>query len=107
MFDAKRGVIVGGDYAKPAETVANLAFTNDGGKTWKESKGFAGYRSGVAYLDKKTIIAVGSNGSDITFDGGKTWRNLDKESYNSVQSKGKSATWAVGEKGRVAKFVNR
>ncbi len=107
MFDAKRGVIVGGDYAKPAEVVANLAFTNDGGKTWKESKGFAGYRSGVAYPDKKMIIVVGSSGSDITFDGGKTWKNLDKESYNSVQSKGRNATWAVGEKGRVAKFVKQ
>jgi photosystem II stability/assembly factor-like uncharacterized protein len=107
MFDAKRGVIVGGDYAKPNEVVSNLAFTSDGGKTWKESKGISGFRSGVAYVDKNTIIAVGSSGSDITFDGGKTWKNLDKESYNAVQSKGKNAVWAVGEKGRVAKFIKQ
>jgi photosystem II stability/assembly factor-like uncharacterized protein len=105
MFDKNRGVIVGGDYAKPNEVVSNLAFTSDGGKTWKESKGFSGFRSGVAYLDKNTIIAVGSAGSDITVDGGKTWKNLDNLSYNSVESKGKNATWAVGEKGRVAKFI--
>jgi photosystem II stability/assembly factor-like uncharacterized protein len=104
MFDAKNGVIVGGDYAKPTEVVANLAFTKDGGKTWIETKGFSGYRSGVAYVGKKTIIVVGSSGSDISKDGGKTWNSLDKENYNSVQIKGKMAIWAVGEKGRISKF---
>jgi photosystem II stability/assembly factor-like uncharacterized protein len=105
MYDAKNGVIVGGDYAKPNEVVANLAFTTDGGKTWIESKGFAGYRSGVTYIDKKTIIAVGSGGSDITKDGGKTWKNIDDENYNAVQAKGKNAVWAVGQNGLVAKYL--
>jgi photosystem II stability/assembly factor-like uncharacterized protein len=104
MFDAIRGVIVGGDYAKPSEVVANLAFTSDGGKSWKAAKGFNGYRSGVAYVDKNTIIAVGSSGSDISQDGGKKWTNLDKENYNSVQAKGKNAIWAVGANGLVSKF---
>ena len=104
MFDAMNGVIVGGDYQKPTEIVANLAFTSDGGKTWKASKGFAGYRSGVAYIDKKTIIAVGSSGSDISKDGGKTWTNLDKENYNAVQAEGKKAIWAVGANGLVSKL---
>jgi photosystem II stability/assembly factor-like uncharacterized protein len=105
MFDEKRGVIVGGDYAKPNDVVANLAFTNDGGKTWNVSKGFSGYRSGVSYVNKKTIIAVGSSGSDISKDSGKTWTNLDKENYNSVQAKGKNAIWAVGQNGLVSKFL--
>ena len=51
-----------------------------------------------------TIIAVGSSGSDITHDAGKTWQNIDKLSYNSVQAKGKKAVWAVGDKGMVAKM---
>jgi photosystem II stability/assembly factor-like uncharacterized protein len=104
MFDAKRGVIVGGDYQKPNEAVSNLAFTSDGGKTWKESKGFTGYRSGVAYIDKTTLIAVGSSGSDLSKDGGKTWTNLDKENYNAVQAKEKNAIWAVGANGLVSKL---
>jgi photosystem II stability/assembly factor-like uncharacterized protein len=104
MFDALNGVIVGGDYAKPNEIVTNLAFTNDGGKTWKASKGFSGFRSGVSYINKKTIIAVGSSGSDISKDGGKTWKNIDKENYNSVQAKGQNSIWAVGQVGLVAKL---
>ncbi len=104
MFDAKRGVIVGGNYEKPDEINNNLAFTNDGGKSWKLGKGLNGYRSGVDFIDKKTIIAVGSSGSDISFDSGKTWKNLDKENYNAVRAKGKNAVWAVGAKGLVARY---
>ncbi len=105
MRDAKRGVIVGGNYEKPDEINNKLAFTNDGGKIWNLSKGLSGYRSGVVYVDKKTIIAVGANGSDLSTDGGKTWKNLDKENYNAVQAKGKRAIWAVGANGLVAKFI--
>jgi len=104
MLDAKNGVIVGGNYENPDDAKDSLAFTTDGGKTWKLGTGLTGYRSGVTYLDKKTIIAVGTNGSDITRDGGKTWRRLGGENLNAVQAKGKRAVWAVGAKGLVAKF---
>ena len=40
MRDEKRGVIVGGNYEKPDEITNNLAFSKDGGKTWKPGKGF-------------------------------------------------------------------
>lgn len=107
MFDAKRGVIVGGNYEKPNEITDNLAFTNDGGKTWIPAKGLNGYRSGVAFIDKKNIIAVGASGSDVSADGGKSWKNLDRENYNAVQAKGKKAVWAVGANGLVSKFVSK
>jgi len=79
-----------------------MAFTTDGGMTWTLAKGLTGYRSGVAYVDSKTIVAVGSSGSDMSVDGGKTWTNIDKINYNSVQAKGKKAVWAVGATGYVA-----
>ncbi|MBA3632884.1 MAG: glycosyl hydrolase [Acidobacteria bacterium] len=104
MFDTERGVIVGGNYEKPNDITNNLAFTGDAGKTWILGKGLNGYHSGVAFVDKKTLIAAGSSGSDISFDGGKTWKNLDKENYNAVQAKGKNAVWAVGANGLVGKF---
>jgi photosystem II stability/assembly factor-like uncharacterized protein len=104
MIDAKRGAIVGGNYEKPNEITNNLAFTNDGGKTWRLGKGLNGYRSAVTYIDKKTLLAVGSSGSDMSKDGGKSWTNLDKENYNAVQAKGKSSIWAVGANGLVSKF---
>lgn len=104
MVDAKSGVIVGGNYEKPNDITNNLAFTTDGGKTWVLEKGLNGYRSGVSYIDKKTIIAVGASGSDLSTDGGKTWKNLDKENYNAVRVKGQNAIWAVGAGGLVSKF---
>lgn len=105
MFDKMRGVIVGGNYEKPNEINNNLAFTTDGGASWNLAKGLNGYRSGVALVDKKTIIAVGSSGSDISTDIGKSWKNFDKENYNAIQAKGKNAIWAVGANGLVSKFV--
>lgn len=104
MYDFANGVIVGGDYEKPNEAKDNLAFTADSGRTWKLGTGLTGYRSGVTYINKKTIVAVGTNGSDITRDGGKSWKLLGKEDLNAVQSKGKKATWAVGPKGMVVKL---
>ena len=99
MWDANNGVIVGGNYERPTDSKANLAFTTDGGVTWISGKGLGGYRSAVAYVDNKTIIAVGSSGSDISNDGGKTWSNLDNVNYNAVQARGKIAVWAVGATG--------
>lgn len=104
MWDTKHGVIVGGNYEKPTEKRANLAFTTDGGLTWAPGKGLGGYRSGVAYVDSKTIVAVGSSGSDVSTDGGKTWTNLDQINYNAVQAKGKKAVWAVGATGYIARM---
>jgi photosystem II stability/assembly factor-like uncharacterized protein len=106
MIDKKRGVIVGGNYEKPDEITNNLAFTLDGGKTWNLTKGLTGYRSGVAYVDKTTIVAVGTNGFDVSFDGGKNWKNYgtsDKD-FNAVEAKGERAIWAVGANGLVAKL---
>lgn len=104
MFDHDTGLIVGGNYEKPEDAKDILALTSDGGKTWKISTGLSGYRSGVTYVDKNTIIAVGTNGSDISRDGGKTWNMLGKENLNSVQATSKKAVWAVGPKGMVVKM---
>ena len=104
MWDAKYGVIVGGNYERPGDSGGTLGLTFDGGVTWTPGKGLSGYRSGVAFVDAKTIVAVGTNGSDISSDGGKTWTNLDKLDYNAVQANGEKAIWAVGPKGHVAKM---
>ncbi len=104
MWDAKNGVIVGGNYEKPADAGGTLGFTTDGGATWTAGKGLTGYRSGVAFVDAKTIVAVGTNGSDMSKDVGKTWAKLDGLDYNAVQANGKRSTWAVGPKGHVAKM---
>ncbi|MBA2735653.1 MAG: glycosyl hydrolase [Pyrinomonadaceae bacterium] len=104
MFNKRHGAIVGGNYEKPDEINNNLALTNDGGATWSLEKGLNGYRSSVAFITKNILLAVGSNGSDLSTDGGKSWKSLDKENYNAVQAKDKNAVWAVGANGLVAKY---
>jgi photosystem II stability/assembly factor-like uncharacterized protein len=97
------GVVVGGNYEKPGEAKDNLAFTTDG-SSWTNRTGLSGYRSAVTYTDQKTLIAVGTNGTDISNNGGKTWTKIGKEDLNAVAAKGKKAVWAVGPKGMVAKL---
>lgn len=102
MVDAKRGVIVGGDYEKPQLKTNNLAFTKDGGRTWVLGGGLYGYRSGIAFFKEFGWVAVGTSGSDFSSDG-KRWTDYDKENYNSVRAKANFA-WAVGPKGLVSRI---
>lgn len=104
MRDDKHGLIVGGNYEKPDRNASNLAFTKDGGKTWIAGLGLSGFRSAVAYINKDTVITVGSNGSDMSIDGGKTWKRVDSENYNAVQTQGTNI-WAVGPNGLVSKLT--
>jgi photosystem II stability/assembly factor-like uncharacterized protein len=102
--NALHGTIVGGNYEKPSEAANAVAFTRDGGKTWYAGEGVSGYRSGVTYIDGKTLIAVGTNGTDISNDRGGTWKKIGDENLNAVAAKGKKAVWAVGPKGLVLRM---
>lgn len=104
MYDTRYGVLVGVNYEKPDQTKGNLAFTTDGGKSWTLAAGLTGYRSAVAYIEKRWIIAVGTNGTDLTTDGGETWKKIGEENLNAVAAKGKKSVWAVGPKGMVVKL---
>jgi len=103
MRDAKNGVIVGGNYEKPNENIGNLAFTTDGGSTWKTRRGLGGYRSGIAFVDRNTLIAVGTNGADVSLDHGATWKKISEINLNGAQALGKKFTWAVGPSGVIVK----
>jgi photosystem II stability/assembly factor-like uncharacterized protein len=98
------GTVVGGDYEKPNAAAGNLAFTRDGGKTWYEGEGLGGYRSAVTYIDDRTLIAVGPNGTNISFDRGGVWKKIADENLNAVGAKGRKAVWAVGPNGMVVKL---
>ncbi len=104
MADDLHGIAVGGEYTKPFLSTDTGAVTADGGKTWKKVTGLGGYRSGAAYITRSIVVAVGTNGSDISYNGGTEWRKLDAADYNAVASAGRDATWAVGPKGRIAKL---
>ena len=110
FYDANIGIVVGGDYKKPNESKDTVALSSDAGFRWKLNKTAlpAGFRSCVVYVPgtkAKTLIAVGASGSDISNDGGETWREIDKENYNSVRFINTRTGWAVGPKGMIAKFA--
>jgi photosystem II stability/assembly factor-like uncharacterized protein len=103
--DQQHGLIVGGDYRKPSDPGPNAAITADGGQTWNLLDRTFGYRSGVAWV-KDRWVAVGTSGSDSSQDDGATWKPLDHQNYNSASFTPTGEGWAVGPKGRIAKFGN-
>jgi photosystem II stability/assembly factor-like uncharacterized protein len=109
--DAQHGVIGGGDYQKPSLPGRNVALTNDGGVTWRlvdSAAAPAGYRSAVAFVPGTRgakLVAVGLTGTDESRDGGATWTHVDSTAYNSTAFASEAFGWAVGPKGRIARWV--
>lgn len=101
--DNKNGMTVGGDYRKPNETGATAAITADGGKTWTLLDKRLPFRSAL-FWTKDRWIAVGTSGSHVSTDDGDTWKLIDRENYNSVTFIAVDIGWAVGPKGRIARF---
>src|SRR5579883_3133558 len=78
-------------------------------RRWGQDMGNArirtgGYRSAIAYIEsRKTWIAVGTSGSDVSTDNGNSWRNFDSGHYNALSIAGNDG-WAVGPKGAIARL---
>jgi hypothetical protein len=93
-------VAVGGDYKNPDETARTAAWSSDRQHWTTAAKPPHGFRSAVAWDDAaKAWIATGTNGSDISYDDGKTWTPLDNGNWNAL-----SLPWIVGPRGRIAKL---
>jgi len=102
--DHKRGIAVGGDYAAPTNGTDALGISRDGGRSWeKPTTSPQGYRSGVTWHPflPTAALAVGTTGSDVTFDSGRTWHQFDSGSFDTVDCAADGACWASGAKGRV------
>jgi len=127
--DAMHGVISGGDYKRPNEDGPNLAFTEDGGKTWTLSRLHPlAYFSAVAYDRRVNEAAIRENssakkarlqpvvperlfivGADFVFDlrppndprriGGKKKLGIR---FNAVSAYPEGGALVVGPKGAVA-----
>jgi photosystem II stability/assembly factor-like uncharacterized protein len=107
--DERHGVAVGGDYKAPEQAGGLVARTEDGGKTWSAvGQGPGGYRSGVAFVpgtNPTAFVAVGPTGSDLSTDDGRGWKPLDVTGFHAVSVAPDGTPWAVGDGGRVARFV--
>ena len=106
--DERHGVIVGGDYTKESEAQNNLAFTSDGGVTWRLGTGLRGFRSVVAYVpgEKTALVAIGPSGADYSTDDGLTWNSIEGPGFDTFSFvPGKRIGWAAGAQGRLAKLT--
>ncbi|MBL8889404.1 MAG: hypothetical protein JNL67_05465 [Planctomycetaceae bacterium] len=112
-FDSKNGVAIGGDYKQPDLAQNHIILTIDGGETWEvpDSKHLpSGFRSCVAVAVQADssvplLIAVGTNGTDISGDYGRNWRRVSDVGFNAVGFAPDGRTgWAVGSDGRIAKW---
>ena len=103
FYDAKNGIIVGGDYENSKQNFSNKAISDDGGKSWKlvsEKQGF-GYASCVQYVpnsNAKEIVTVGASGLYYSSDSGNSWQQLckDKELY-TIQFHNDTTAFAAGK----------
>lgn len=109
VVDANRLVIVGGDYDHPQMVKPNSAYSDDGGRTWKESSHRPdGYRWCVAIVPGTpgpTAFAVGPTGMDYSIDGGKNWDQMNEVSAYTIGFANANHGWAVGRKGLILEFV--
>jgi len=94
-------VAVGGTYDHSDNAARTAAFSPDGGQHWTASTTPPhGYRSAVQWSEAlKLWITVGTNGSDISRDDGKTWQPLDDGNWNAL-----SLPFVVGPNGRIAQL---
>jgi photosystem II stability/assembly factor-like uncharacterized protein len=101
----QHGFAVGGDFNTPAQAPDALAWTADGGTSWRlVSRAPNEYRSGAAWVNGSTAIVVGPTGSNVSVDRAQTWQRFDTGSFDTVDC-ARGACWAAGEQGRVAYLV--
>jgi photosystem II stability/assembly factor-like uncharacterized protein len=101
--DATHGVIAGGDYKQPKQDGPNLAFTDDGGLTWKLSKASPqAFFSAVAFDPRNDrVLALGSA---LTLEIGKAERKLSDLNLNALSVNADGEAVAVGPKGLIVTF---
>ncbi|HTZ97081.1 MAG TPA: hypothetical protein VMB18_11825 [Terriglobales bacterium] len=107
--DELHGVIAGGDYKQPAQNGENLAFTSDGGRTWKLAPiSPQSYVSAISISKTPAdhaFIAVGS--AHAAFARGitdKSWEEVWDLNLNAVTFYAPNKAIAVGPKGLIVKF---
>jgi photosystem II stability/assembly factor-like uncharacterized protein len=99
--DALNGAAVGGNWENP-DCDSSKVYTNNGGQTWHLSEGLQHFRSCVTYIQDDTYISTGTSGTDISYNGGKSWTLLDSIGFNAIKINPDRRGLAVGSYGRIA-----
>jgi photosystem II stability/assembly factor-like uncharacterized protein len=107
--DKNNGIVIGGDYSKPTENIANKAITKDGGITWTlvADNQSPNYKSCVQYVpntEGKEVFAVSKTGVSFSNDSGNTWTEVSKDSYYAIQFVDKNTAWLSGSQ-KIGKLI--
>lgn len=98
-------IVTGGDYNDDENPDHNVAYSLDRGATWNlPAQPPGGFRSAVAFLDGKTLLAVGTSGEDVSFDQGAHWTLTGELNLNALAVLD-GAAWAVGAEGTIARWI--
>lgn len=101
-----RWVIVGGDYKQPDSTEANAFWSANQGRSWNAAEvPPGGYRSGVESIGEGRLVATGPNGTDLSVDGGRTWKSLSPEGFHAAgKARSGKAVYFAGADGRIGRL---
>jgi photosystem II stability/assembly factor-like uncharacterized protein len=103
-------VITGGDYQNNHRTDSTACYYDGKSKDnpfQLAQRMPAGYQSCVAYVSGTTFISTGTSGTNISTDGGKTWKQIDTVSFNVCQkAKHGNLVLLTGDGGKIAILKN-
>ena len=111
FLDDQNGFIVGGDLLHADQYTKNIAYTSDGGTSWKASDLNPVTKGAFYGADAKTINAnllymmCGPNGIDYRFGDNTEWTQLDSANYWAVELHPSGTGWAVGKHGNILKIT--
>ncbi len=104
--DARTWMAVGGQYDQPALSDSNCVVSFDAGKSWQRpEQPPLGYLSCVEYIHRKTWVACGPGGVQLTEDDGLHWRRISDTGFHVCRrSKEGNAVFFAGAKGLTGKL---
>jgi len=111
FLDPRHGVAMGGIMTTenaPDTTIASVARTGDGGRTWSlTASPFPGVFGGtyVPGIEPATLVVAGPHGLAYSMDDGQSWHRVSDRSHWSVAFTNPKAGWAVGPEGRITKLA--
>jgi hypothetical protein len=104
----KKGIVVGGDFSNDKLVDSTSVQFSIGKNISLSGPQYAlhGYRSSVAYITEKELIACGTSGVDFSTDGGISWTIISNRSFHVVKkAKNGKAVYLAGTNGTIAKLT--
>ncbi len=102
--DGITNVFVGGDY-QDNHRADSVACYSSGAVLSSPDRRPGGFQSGVTWLGQAMFLSTGPSGSNISTDGGASWKLINDESFNVCKrAKHGKLVLLAGDKGKIALF---